>query len=149
MKKLSGFLALLLTVVAIASLPSLASGTSSIQGSVIDSKHNHPLMSVIVMAFGAHSRSAFAQTQTDRDGTFHFRNLGAGDYRLVMTKAGFRSIEVDGLTVESAEHMIVGTPIALQPASPGESDPIQLVARCNNIVNPDETADVYIFCGNQ
>lgn len=149
MKKLSGFVALLLTVIAIATLPSLASGTSSIQGSVIDFKHNRPLMSVVVMAFGAHSRTAFAQTQTDRDGTFHFRNLGAGDYRLLMTKAGYRSIEVDGLTVGATEHMIVGTPIALQAASPGESDPIQLVARCNNVVNPDETADVYIFCGNR
>jgi uncharacterized surface anchored protein len=149
MRKLLGFVALILTLAAIAGQPGLARGTSSIQGSVTDAKHNRPLMSVMVVAFEAHSRASLAQTETDRDGAFHFRNLGAGDYRLVMTKAGYRSIEVDGLTVETSEHMIVGTPIALQTASLGESDPIQLVARCNNVVNPDETADVYVFCGNQ
>jgi hypothetical protein len=124
-----------------------ARGTSSIQGTITDAKHSRPMMSVSVTAFFADGGAWAGSSQTGKDGVFHLQGLAPGQYRLFITKPGFRSVEVTGLAVDANDHLIVGFPIALEAAPFSDADPVQLVARCNNLVNPDEVADVYVVCG--
>lgn len=150
MKKILALATLAMALATLASgAPGLASGTSSIQGSVTDSKYHQPLTNVVVRAFSVHSRTPIAEIWTAKDGTFRIRGLTAGEYRLLVSKSGYRSVEVSGLTVDTDDHMVVGFPIALQNAPPGTEDPVEMVARCNNLVNPNQVADVYVFCGER
>ena len=146
MPKLFTILALAI-VLASPATASGAKGTSSIQGTITDAKHSRPLMSVSVTAFFANGGAWAGSSQTGKDGVFHLQRLTPGQYRLFITKPGFRSVEVTGLAVDPNDHLIVGFPIAMEAAPFVDSDPVQLIARCNNLVNPDEVADEYVVCG--
>ena len=124
-------------------------GTSSIEGVVSESAHARPMMSASVVALTANGNRWVESTRTGKDGVFRLKGLAAGAYQLLITKPGYRSVEVDGLTVDPNDHLIVGFTIALEAAPFNEQDPVQLVTRCNNLVNPDEVADVYVVCGSK
>jgi hypothetical protein len=128
-------------------LPSLAHGAASIQGTVTDGKHGRPLMGATVSAFDARTKILAEVVHSAENGTFRVGGLVPGDYRLMITKQGYRSVEVSGLSVETADHLIIGLPIAIESAANGSEDPMQMLAHCNNLVNPDEIADVYVICG--
>ncbi len=149
MKQLLAILTLVM-VAAIAS-PVLAApkGTSTIQGVVTESAHGQPVTSVSVIALAANGNAWAGSTQTGKDGVFRLNGLRAGGYRLFVSKPGYRTVEVSGLEVGTSDHLVVGFPIALERAALNESDLIQLVARCNNLVNPGEVADVYVVCGGK
>jgi hypothetical protein len=142
---------LILTIVLVISIGTLAAakGTSSIQGVITESKHNQPVLSASVSAYAAHGNGWVASTQTGKDGVFRLKGLSAGEYRLFITKPGYRAVEVAGLTVDTNDHLVVGFPIALEAAPFADADPVQLVARCNSLVNPDEVADLYVVCGGR
>jgi Carboxypeptidase regulatory-like domain len=127
--------------------PALAHGTSVIQGIVVDTKHDQPLMGASISAFAARTRLLQGVAHSAKDGSFRISGLAAGEYRLFVTKLGYRSVEVSGLTVDENDHMIIGFPIALDAAPNTGEDPLQVLARCNNLVDPGETSDVYVVCG--
>jgi hypothetical protein len=129
--------------------PALARGTSSIQGVIVESKHNRPLPSAAVSAFSSHTNVLAGTARSDRNGGFKISGLSAGEYRLFVTKPGYRSVEVSALTVEANDRMIIGFPIALPSAIQANEDPLQVLVRCNNLVDPSETSDVYIVCGGR
>jgi hypothetical protein len=142
-----------LAFVAVASLtavaPALARGTSSIQGVIVESRHNRPLPSAAVSAFSSRTSVLAGTAHSDRNGGFKISGLSAGEYKLFVTKPGYRSVEISTLTVEANDRMIIGFPIALSAAIQAREDPMQVLVRCNDLVDPSETSDVYIVCGGR
>ena len=147
MKQMFTLVLVAAAIVVVYAASSLANGSSAIQGLVVDSKQNRPLASASVSAFPANNNKLAGTARSGRDGSFRIAGLAAGNYRLFISKPGFRSVEVSGLTVAENDRMIIGFPIALQVSSAGTEDPLELIARCNNLVDPAQTSDVYIICG--
>jgi hypothetical protein len=147
-QKLISIVSLSAAMLVAAAGPSFAHGSSAIQGLVVDSKQNRPLASASVSAFPAHGNQLLSVVHSASNGSFKISGLNAGDYRLFISKPGFRSVEVSGLSVAANDRMIIGFPIAMQTAPPGSTDTLQLIARCNSLVDPSETSDVYVVCGS-
>jgi Carboxypeptidase regulatory-like domain len=148
MKRFCQSFALLAAIMLVAVIgPAVAHGTSAIQGIVVDTKHDKPLMGASISAFAANTKLLQGVVHSAKDGSFRIPGLATGEYRLFVTKPGYRSVEVSGLTVDENDHMIIGFPIALEAAPNTSEDPIQVLARCNNLVDPGETSDVYVVCG--
>ena len=140
--------AMLLAGFAAADRTALAQESSSISGRVVDVRTHQPIggAKVEVQADGATLRSpkAFGAALSRKDGGFHVDGLRAGRYQIVLTKVGYSIQLLTGLSVRAGERTIVGEPIAMHPAS---VDDMQKMA-CNSIVQPGQSADVYVVCGS-
>ena len=75
-------MALLASVAAVATTAAQAPGFAKIQGFVIDSVHNGPLVKAVVIVEGV-SR----QTMTDKDGRFTIDSIPPGDHRVMVLSA--------------------------------------------------------------
>ncbi len=89
---------------------------AKIQGRVIDGNTSMPLSNVIIALSGAKD-STF---QTNTNGTFNFSKLGAGDYKIVISKAGYRTVSA-AFTVTHTGVIDYGDVVleALSPADTG------------------------------
>jgi hypothetical protein len=66
-------------------------GALQIQGAVTDSISGKPLRSASVSLLTARDSAYVMATITDGDGRFRFRNLAAGNYRVLVTFLGYRN----------------------------------------------------------
>lgn len=96
------FLTLLLLIQA---LSLLADGTSSIRGTIVDSKTKEPLIGAAVLVVGTSSG-----TVTNLDGQFVINNLNPLVYKLRMQYIGYKTVDVD---VEVTEDKIAELDIEL------------------------------------
>jgi hypothetical protein len=91
-----------------AAAPELAAGT--ISGTVLDAQQ-HPLGGVVVEVTG----SAIVRTTSGPDGSFAFRSLRPGVYRLSVTRAGFAPAAQDNVVVVAGS--ITSATVQLQAAA--------------------------------
>jgi hypothetical protein len=128
--------------------PGLTQETSSIHGSVVDSKNHRPLQSIEVAAYAVHQRRAVGSALTGKDGTFAIRGLAGGDYKLVISATGYEVENVTGVSLRPAERLIIAGAIPLRRASLTSQTGIAR-PKCSSLVNPNETASVYVVCGGR
>jgi len=132
------------TLIASASLAS-ASWTASLSGTVVDVKSLQPVADATVKIYANAGSEVMGQATSDAQGAFLITGLRGGPYRLQFEKKGYQRTVVAGVFVRPGERMIEAAPIAMYPN--GVALPNFAMSKpCGNLVNPTETADVYIVC---
>ena len=150
---------------------------SSISGTVVDSCDHYPLQGVTVYLFAylhttqiVNGRSVFIHidpmtildthnrwldagpllktTTTDRNGKFSFQDLGEGNYRLDLTSEGYEFLAYSKImTVHRNETVNIRVAFDLRPTS-FVPDMYLGRNRCGSLVQPGQTADVYVVCAD-
>jgi hypothetical protein len=126
----------------------LATGASSISGQVVDAKTHQPVVGAKVDLYADTSstnRKVLAATLSRKDGSFRLSGLNEGQYRVELTKMGYEVEVLSGLTVRLQERTIIGEPVALHAAS----EEYEGKMACNTLVQPHQTASVYIVCSGK
>lgn len=127
----------------------VSSPSASIHASVVDFQSRAPLAQVRVSVFEQRGTKALATALSDKKGAFTLSNLRGGLYRLELAKPGYHETMVAGLPVKTGEHLSITGPIGMfsekvpVPAAQITRDP------CKDLVNPGQTADVYVVCGGK
>ena len=101
-------LLLVLIIIALYGYPQeKISGT--VKGIIIDTTGNQNLSSASVSVLNAADSSAKAFTVTNKQGAFFIKNLGAGNYRLVITFQGYQRINKRFSVSDAAKDIDLGT----------------------------------------
>src|SRR5690606_33862064 len=79
----------------------------AISGKVMDSGNN-PLSFVNVLLYAGESESPLKGTTTEEDGSFNFKEMEAGTYKIAFSYIGFENFEQ---TVEVSSHKFIGNVI--------------------------------------
>ena len=119
--------------------------TASVSGTVADVKSLAPVPGASIEIMTAQSTEVLARTHSDAQGRFAFSGLRGGQYRLHFRKAGYQGTIMGGIYVRPGERFIEAAPIAMYPV--GVPIPRRVVEDpCGSMVDPAQTADVYIVC---
>lgn len=142
------WISLILTVVAAISLATSgasASWSASVSGKVVDVQSLNPVSDTIVKAYSENGSQVLGKATSDAGGNFVIGGLRGGMYRLQFEKHGYQSTVVAGLTIRPSERLVEAAPIAMYP----NGVPLPKMSAnhpCGNLVDPQQTADVYIVC---
>jgi Carboxypeptidase regulatory-like domain len=121
-----------------------APAPAALSGRVVDSRRNDPLQGVKVIAYPEGSTVAEASTITDDQGRFTLTDLRGGDYRLLFEHTGYPKSLAGGIGVKSGDHLVLIAAFALR-ANPSLQD-VRMVDQCGSLIQPGQTADVYVIC---
>jgi hypothetical protein len=122
-----------------------ASWTASMSGSVVDIKTLQPVADATIKVYENSGSQEMGKTTSDAHGAFVVSGLRGGHYRLQFEKPGYQRTIIAGIYVRPGERMIEAAPIAMYPV--GVRLPNFAMSKpCGALVNPDETADVYVVC---
>jgi len=122
-----------------------ASWTASVSGTVVDVKSLQPVADATIKIYANAGSQVMGQATSDAHGGFVIEGLRGGPYRLQFEKKGYQRTVIAGLYVRPNERMIEAAPIAMYP----DGVPLpnfSMSKPCGSLVNPGETADVYIVC---
>ncbi|HLJ85157.1 MAG TPA: carboxypeptidase-like regulatory domain-containing protein [Candidatus Eremiobacteraceae bacterium] len=150
MKIALGIAALMCAAVAFAA-PATASwfhsnAKAQISGQVVDDRYGKPLEGIDVMAVSAGTTTVEASTTSDKNGRFTLRGLRAGDYRLVFQRPGSGQAYVDGIAVRADDHLVLISPFAVPNVAVALTQEIGMRPQCGKLLQPGQTADVYVVC---
>jgi Carboxypeptidase regulatory-like domain len=123
----------------------LASWTASVSGTVVDVKSLQPVADATIKIYANAGAQVLGKSTSDAHGAFVIGGLRGGPYRLQFEKKGYQRTVIAGVYVRPAERMIEAAPIAMYP----DGVPLpnfSMSKPCGDLVNPSETADVYIVC---
>lgn len=123
----------------------LASWTASVSGTVVDVKSLQPVADATIKIYANAGSQVLGQATSDAHGGFVINGLRGGPYRLQFEKKGYQRTVIAGVYVRPNERMIEAAPIAMYP----DGVPLpnfSMSKPCGSLVNPTETADVYIVC---
>lgn len=123
-----------------------SSATAQVSGQVVSAKDDSPLAGIHVLAVPAGTRTVEASAISDKSGRFTLRGLRGGQYRLVFDRAGYGQAYADGITVRSDDHLVMISPFAVPDVKLATIQQIALGPQCGNLIQPAETADVYVVC---
>lgn len=126
----------------------LGANGAVLRGSVVSSTDRVPLAGVLVDVYSVPSDQSLATALTDKNGTFVVVGLTPGTYRMKLSRSAYDTIVLTGIKVTGNGHMRLKDPLAMQPAggtAKAATATAQLSA-CQNLVQPGQTADVYIVC---
>lgn len=142
---LSAATAALLLTIAVSNATASNSWTAAVSGSVVDVKSLDPVADATIKIFSAQGSRVLGRATSDEHGTFSIGGLQGGQYRLQFEKHGYQSTIVAGLYVRPGERYIEAAPIAMYPV--GVPLPKVSVSNpCGSMVDPNQTADVYVIC---
>jgi len=119
--------------------------TASVQGTVVDRDHPVPLAGVLV-SLVVENKPYRKSTLTDKGGNFEFKALESGHYTIFFQKDGYDGLILAGVTVNQGEAMKIGFPLALHKSAFSIIDYPMHPSPCGSLVQPGQTADVYVVC---
>jgi carboxypeptidase family protein len=131
-------------IIASASMAS-ASWNASMSGTIVDIKTLQPVADATVKIYTATGSQVLGVATSDAHGAFVISGLRGGQYRLQFEKHGYQRTIIAGIYVRPGERMIEAAPIAMYPN--GVKLPNFAMSKpCGALVQPNETADVYVVC---
>ncbi len=145
MRSLTGsiFTAAMLCIALLA--PASASWNASLSGTVVDIKSLQAVPDATIRAYDNNGITVVGEATSDAKGAFVINGLRGGYYRLQFSRGGYQRTVISGVWVHPGERMIEAAPIAMYPN--GVKLPNMAVSKpCGSVVDPSQTADVYIVC---
>lgn len=121
--------------------------TASVQGTVVDADHRLPLAGVLVSLIIENSRNR-KSTLTDKSGNFVFKALESGQYMIRFQKDGYEDLYLTDLSISQGEAVKIGLPLALHKPAFSLIDYPMHPSPCGSLVQPGQTADVYVVCAD-
>lgn len=123
---------------------------SWLSGTVVNVSLGTKVAGVKVRAFMVGADKMQDSSITDTNGEFTLVHLRPGTYRLAFDASGYHeSIIADVRVKASDEHIHLSAPVALYPASMSIPLEAALMDPCRDVVQPGQTADVYIVCSSR
>jgi hypothetical protein len=126
----------------------LAAPTSSLHGTVVNAQDHSPIANVTVDVYAAPSTQSLATATTDKNGSFVVVGLPPGTYQIKLAHPTYETIMLTGVKVNGANYMQLKGALAMQPAA-GTDNRVARQSACTNILQPGQTADVYIVCSDR
>lgn len=126
-------------------------GTASVSGTVVDINTMTPVAGATVRAYPeTYGARVAGVAKTDANGAFTINGLRGGPYRLQFDRSGYQHTAMLGIDVPPGGRLIEASPMAMYP----EGAPVPKAASassnvCAGLVQPGETSDVYVVCGDQ
>jgi hypothetical protein len=124
---------------------SSAAWTASVSGRVVDVKSLAPVSGAMVSIYTTSGITNLGTAKSDAQGNFVINGLRGGNYRLDFQKHGYTETVVAGVYVRPGERLVEAAPIAMYP----HGVPVPKAVGhnpCGSVVDPAQTADVYIVC---
>jgi hypothetical protein len=131
--------------VALCAVAGNASWTASVSGSVVDVNSLQPVSGAIIKVYSVTGTRLQGSAKSDASGTFVVTGLAGGQYRLQFEGPGYQRTVVAGIYVRPTERLIEAAPIAMYPVGVPVPRPISMNP-CGSVIQPGETADVYVVC---
>jgi hypothetical protein len=125
----------------------LAASTSSLHGTVVSAQDRSPIPNVTVDVYAAPGGQSLATATTDKNGAFEVVGLQPGTYQIKLAHPTYETIILTGVKVNGANYMKLKGALAMQPA--GSDNRIARQSACTNLLQPGQTADVYIVCSDR
>lgn len=126
----------------------MASWNASMSGRVVDVQSLQPVPAAHVTIYAENGTRELGTAVSDSKGQFTVSGLTGGMYRLKFQRDGFQTTSLVGVTVRPNEHFIEAGPIAMYPN--GVAMPkVAIHDLCGGLVEPGQTADVYVVCDQQ
>ena len=123
-----------------------ATWSASVSGRVVDVKTLQPVANAKIEMFTETGDQVIGKATSDASGGFAIGGLRGGMYRISFQKHGYQRTVVAGVEVKPGAHLIEAAPIAMYP----NGVPVPRAAagntQCGDLIQPLETADVYVFC---
>jgi carboxypeptidase family protein len=122
-----------------------ASWSASVSGKVVNVQTLDPVSGAIVKVYTENGGQVLGKATSDAGGNFVVSGLRGGLYRLQFEKHGYQGTVVAGLTIRPSERLVEAAPIAMYP----DGVPLPKMSAnspCGSLVDPQQTADVYIVC---
>ncbi|MBV8644741.1 MAG: carboxypeptidase regulatory-like domain-containing protein, partial [Candidatus Eremiobacteraeota bacterium] len=132
--------ALLVVIVLVG--PISAATTGTISGTVTDAATKKPLAGVVVTASAPSGRGS---ATTDANGFYNIYNLAPDTYSVSVAGKGYQQVLVNGVTVVQDQNVRIDEPLAKALQSIGRTS----ARSASNLVQPNQTADVYNVSGQQ
>lgn len=126
----------------------MASWNASMSGRVVDVSSLQPVPAAHVTIYAENGVRELGSAVSDARGQFTISGLSGGMYRLRFQRDGYQTTSLVGITVRPNEHFIEAGPIAMYR----NGVPMPKVAihdLCGGLVEPGQTADVYVVCDEQ
>lgn len=121
-----------------------ASQTASLQGTIVRASDRAPLAGALVNLYPGTGTQSAATATTDGKGSFLMIGLAPGKYRLEISRPLYQKVILSDLTLNSGRPMRFPDPIAM--LSSADTLPTSQIAGCTSLLQPGQTADVYIVC---
>jgi len=133
-------------LVAVLALARAAMGaqTASLKGTIINAADRAPLGGTIVNLYPASSDRSAATAKTDRNGDFIMVGLTPGKYRLEVSRPMYQTAILADFTLNPGKAMRFPDPIGMVTST--DSLPASQISGCVSLLQPGQTADVYIVC---
>jgi hypothetical protein len=125
----------------------LAASTSSLHGTVVSAQDRSPIPNVTVDVYAAPSTQSLATATTDKNGAFEVVGLPPGTYQIKLAHPTYETILLTGVKVNGANYMRLKGALVMQPA--GSDNRVARQSACTNLLQPGQTADVYIVCSDR
>ena len=126
----------------------MASWNASMSGKVVDVQSLQPVPAAHITIYAENGTRELGTAVSDARGQFTISGLTGGMYRLKFTRGGYQTTSLVGVTVRPNEHFIEAGPIAMYPD--GVAMPkVAIHDLCGGLVEPGQTADVYVVCDQQ
>jgi hypothetical protein len=124
----------------------MAAQTSSLHGTVVRRSDHTPLAGAVVNVYRGPSTQSAATATTDSKGDFIVIDLAPGTYSLQVSRDKYQTVVINDLKLNPGMLMRFKDPIAMQTAT--DSLPTSQLSACVNLLQPGQTADVYIVCNS-
>lgn len=122
----------------------LAAQTSSLHGTVVRMSDHTPLAGAVVNVYRGTSTQSAATATTDSKGAFILIDLAPGTYNLQVSRNTYQTVILSDIKLNPGIAMRFKDPIAMQTAT--DALPASELDACVNLLQPGQTADVYIVC---
>jgi Carboxypeptidase regulatory-like domain len=124
-----------------------STGGAWLSGTVNNVQLGTHVAGVKVRAFLVGSEGLQDSAITDSNGEFTLVHLRPGTYRLAFDASGYHeSLIADVRVKDSDDHIHLTNPVALYPANMDIPLQAALMDPCHDLVQPGQTASVYIVC---
>lgn len=124
-----------------------AAWNSSFSGRLVDVRTMQPVAGARIKVYEMDSYQVMGEATSDAHGAFTVSGLRGGQYRAAFYKTGYQHTMVVGIMVRPHDRFIEAAPIAMYAV--GQKLPsIALSKPCGALVQPGQTADMYVVCAH-
>ena len=138
------FLVVALVAVLGLAAQAMSTQTASLKGTVVNAADKAPLGGATVNLYPATGDQSAATAKTDRNGEFLMIGLTPGKYRLEVARPMYQTAILADFTLNPGKAMRFPDPIGLVTST--DSLPASQISGCVSLLQPGQTADVYIVC---
>jgi len=122
----------------------LGEQTASLKGTVVNAADKAPLSGATVNLYPATGDQSAAAAKTDRNGEFLMIGLTPGKYRLEVSRPMYQTAILADFALNPGKAMRFPDPIGMVTST--DSLPSSQISGCVSLLQPGQTADVYIVC---